>query len=65
MPDMTNATLIAVTGYGQERDRQKSKVAGFDHHLVKPVDIRQLLSLIAQKGPVRSPGSFSASAPRD
>jgi CheY-like chemotaxis protein len=50
IPDMTNATLIAVTGYGQERDRQRSKVAGFDHHLVKPVDIRQLLTLIAQRG---------------
>jgi PAS domain S-box-containing protein len=31
--------LVAVTGYGQESDRQKSAAAGFHHHLVKPVDL--------------------------
>ena len=30
--------LVALTGYGQERDRQRSKMAGFAKHLVKPVD---------------------------
>lgn len=35
-------TLIAVTGWGQEEDRRKSKAAGFDHHLTKPVDITEL-----------------------
>ena len=35
-------TLIAVTGWGQEEDRRKSKSAGFDHHLTKPVDITEL-----------------------
>jgi signal transduction histidine kinase/ActR/RegA family two-component response regulator len=34
--------LIALSGYGQERDRQQSREAGFDHHLVKPVDPEQL-----------------------
>jgi CheY-like chemotaxis protein len=37
--------LIAVTGYGQADDRERSKAAGFDHHLVKPVDISALLDL--------------------
>ena len=39
--------LIAVTGYGQEQDKLGSREAGFDHHLVKPVDTRDLLKLIA------------------
>jgi signal transduction histidine kinase/DNA-binding response OmpR family regulator len=41
------ATLIAVSGYGQAADRQRSKDAGFDHHLVKPVDRKTLTSLLA------------------
>lgn len=41
-----NAGLIAITGYGQERDRAKAKEAGFDHHLLKPVDIALLLGLL-------------------
>jgi PAS domain S-box-containing protein len=40
-------TLIAVTGYGQAEDRQRSKEAGFDAHLVKPVSQALLSSLIA------------------
>ena len=39
--------LIAVTGWGQEQDRKKSKSAGFDHHLVKPVDHSELTALLA------------------
>jgi signal transduction histidine kinase len=41
-------TLIAVTGWGQDEDRQKSKAAGFDHHLVKPVEPQALLKLIRE-----------------
>lgn len=41
------AVLIAVTGWGQEVDRQRSKQAGFDHHLVKPVDPDALTRLLA------------------
>jgi CheY-like chemotaxis protein len=43
----TAATLIAVTGYGQAEDRQRSAQAGFDHHLVKPVVIEELAALLA------------------
>jgi CheY-like chemotaxis protein len=39
--------LVAVTGYGLEADRQRSADAGFDHHLVKPVDIGALERLLA------------------
>jgi len=36
------ARLIAVTGYGQDADQRRSRDAGFDAHLVKPVDIEIL-----------------------
>jgi CheY-like chemotaxis protein len=43
-------TTIAVTGYGQPEDRARALAAGFDHHLVKPVDPDVLLRLIAATG---------------
>jgi len=39
--------LIAVTGWGQDEDRRRSHEAGFDHHIVKPVDPDALMSTIA------------------
>ncbi|WP_075795382.1 PAS domain-containing protein [Massilia putida] len=39
--------LVAVTGYGQEQDRRAAFEAGFDHHLVKPVDMDELAGLLA------------------
>ena len=39
--------LVALTGYGQSEDRRRAEEAGFDRHLVKPVDDRQLLELLA------------------
>jgi len=39
--------IIAISGYGQEEDRRRSKASGFDHHLVKPIDHDALLSLLA------------------
>jgi CheY-like chemotaxis protein len=41
--------LVAVTGWGQDDDRQKSKDAGFDFHLVKPVDHAVLTKLLASR----------------
>jgi CheY-like chemotaxis protein len=40
-------TLVAVTGWGQDDDRQRSKEAGFDLHLVKPVDPAELMTVLA------------------
>jgi CheY-like chemotaxis protein len=41
------ATIIALTGYGSENDRQKSADVGFDAHLLKPVDLPELLRLLS------------------
>jgi CheY-like chemotaxis protein len=46
-PETRGALLVAVTGYGQEGDRVRAREAGFDHHLVKPVDLDGLRRLIA------------------
>ncbi len=46
LPRMRQALLVAVTGYGRPQDREAALAAGFDHHLVKPVDIHQLLALL-------------------
>jgi CheY-like chemotaxis protein len=42
-----NITLIALTGWGQDDDRNRSQEAGFDAHLVKPVDHERLMKLLA------------------
>ncbi|HEY8924418.1 MAG TPA: PAS domain S-box protein [Polyangia bacterium] len=49
-------TIIALTGWGQEEDRRRSKAAGFDGHLVKPVDSELLLKLLADLGGPRASG---------
>ncbi len=43
------ATLIAVTGYGQQTDRQRAAEAGFDLHLVKPVNVDQLIDVLDKR----------------
>jgi CheY-like chemotaxis protein/two-component sensor histidine kinase len=40
--------LVAISGYGQAKDQQRSKEAGFDRHVVKPVDFQSLLALLAE-----------------
>jgi PAS domain S-box-containing protein len=46
-PTLKNVVLVAMTGYGQESDRKRSKEAGFDHHLVKPGDFGKVLQVLA------------------
>jgi PAS domain S-box-containing protein len=50
MPELTNAMLVAMTGYGQEDDRRRTAQAGFAHHLVKPIDPEALKRVIASAG---------------
>jgi signal transduction histidine kinase len=45
-PEFAHTKIIAVTGYGKDEDRQRSKAAGMDHHLTKPVDPDDLDQLI-------------------
>jgi PAS domain S-box-containing protein len=47
-PDLARAHLIALTGYGQASDRRATSEAGFEAHLVKPVDFMELERLLAQ-----------------
>ena len=44
--DGPHPTLIALTGYGRDTDRQEAHDAGFDHHLTKPVDLQALEKLL-------------------
>jgi CheY-like chemotaxis protein len=44
---LASAKIVVLSGYGAERDQLRSKEAGFDLHLVKPVDPRSLPALIA------------------
>jgi PAS domain S-box-containing protein len=46
-PDGDDITLIALTGWGNDEDRRRSREAGIDHHLVKPVDLQVLEDLLA------------------
>jgi DNA-binding response OmpR family regulator len=43
--------LVAITGWGQEEDRQRAREAGFDHHFTKPVDYAALLAVIEEAKP--------------
>ena len=47
-PQTKDAWLIAMTGYGQDTDRSRSQEAGFDYHLVKPVNAEELEQLISR-----------------
>jgi CheY-like chemotaxis protein len=47
--------LIALTGWGQEKDRRRSRAAGIDHHLVKPPDIGVLKDLLAASNQTTRP----------
>ena len=48
MPGLAELPLVAVTGYGQAGDRERSREAGFLAHLVKPLDIDRLATLEAE-----------------
>jgi CheY-like chemotaxis protein len=49
IPGLERVHLIALTGYGQQKDRQRGDEAGFDHYLVKPARLEVLLELISSK----------------
>jgi CheY-like chemotaxis protein len=47
LPGCTAITLVALTGYGQPEDRERALAAGFEAHLVKPVDLAALAQMLA------------------
>jgi CheY-like chemotaxis protein len=50
---LAGTTIVALTGYGMEKDREQSRAAGFDEHIIKPVDFDRLRELL-EKLPSRS-----------
>jgi CheY-like chemotaxis protein len=62
-PEMKDITLVAMTGYGQEEDRQRTEEAGFQLHLVKPVDfnkVEELLSSLPENHSINKRGHGAA-----
>jgi len=58
MPGGEHIMIVAQTGWGQEEDRRRSKEAGFDFHLVKPIDsvaLAKLLQLHGSESPADIP----------
>ena len=49
-PDSGRMVLVALTGYGREEDRNRSRESGFDHHFVKPVELDALSALFECRG---------------
>jgi PAS domain S-box-containing protein len=49
-PGLAGVHLVALTGYGQAEDRRRTSEAGFRHHLVKPVDLAIVESVLADRG---------------
>jgi CheY-like chemotaxis protein len=45
-PALAGTTIVALTGYGTEKDRKQSQAAGFDEHIIKPVDFARLRELL-------------------
>ncbi len=48
LPGLRTIRLVAVTGYGQDSDRRRAKDAGFDDHLVKPVDLGRIEAIVLE-----------------
>ena len=46
-PALENMVLVAMTGYGREEDRRRSREAGFDHHLTKPAEFAEIERILA------------------
>ncbi|HEY3599083.1 MAG TPA: response regulator [Paraburkholderia sp.] len=64
-PATAGALLIALTGYGQDSDRQRTRAAGFDHHLVKPASLDDVERVIAADGADGRPRNPGVAAPTD
>lgn len=61
MPEAAGATIVALTGYGRQQDRDAAGSAGFDHYLVKPLDTNLLTEVLTQ---INVPPKESLSTPK-
>lgn len=59
-PATRDALVVALSGYGQEEDQQRSREAGCQHHLVKPVELRTLLDILDAAARATEPGAASS-----
>ena len=64
-PESRGAMIVAVTGYGRSEDRQRSAAAGFDHHLVKPVDPSAVERLLDEACAASPSGAEAPAGARD
>lgn len=62
--DWPELTLVAMTGYGRDEDRRRSREAGFNEHLVKPLDLEALEHMLARLGEPRGGGPSSSPSSR-
>ena len=63
-PGLESLRLLALTGYGQESDSERSRAAGFHEHLVKPLDLRQLDRLLSVRTPNDAPDAVRTAPAR-
>jgi CheY-like chemotaxis protein len=49
MPQGLGALIVALTGFGQQSDRHRALAAGFDEHLVKPVDLETVTAALRRR----------------
>jgi two-component system CheB/CheR fusion protein len=61
-PAFAATLLVATTGYGRASDVEQTQAAGFDHHLVKPIDYEKLQALLASRSRGLARKSRAASA---
>jgi signal transduction histidine kinase/ActR/RegA family two-component response regulator/PAS domain-containing protein len=64
LPRTAHAILIALTGYGQAEDQERSKVAGFDYHFLKPADPAKLSALLVEISRRMLPAAGQSTLPR-
>jgi signal transduction histidine kinase/DNA-binding response OmpR family regulator len=62
-PAMAGTMLVAITGYSQESNRERSREAGFDHYLVKPVDPQVLSGLLSTQADDTAPAKSACACP--
>ena len=59
-PKAANSVFIALTGYGQLADKERSTAAGFSHHLVKPINFNKITEILGKISPHGDPASINS-----